>query len=555
MNLSAPEIELPPQSLIWPPQYGPIIRARLSMQTRLKEDRTLQTTALRYYKTHPVEWIEDWCITFDPRLKGMKKVPFVLFPRQREFIEFLVECWSTGESGLTEKCRDVGASWLCVAFSLWLWLFHPGSTIGWGSRKAEYVDDKENPKAIFPKIRQLIRSLPDWMLPVGFDMAKHGTYMKIINPANDASITGEAGDGIGRGGRTTIYFKDESAHYERPEQIEAALGDNTNVQIDISSVNGSANVFYRRRFAKTSMVWRPGAVIPHGFVRVFIFDWRDHPGKTQEWYDARFQKAESEGLAHIHAQEVDRDYAGSVVGVIIPAKLVKAAIDAHKKLASWGNWYEGEKKAAQDIADGGIDRNALVGMTGSVVTTAQHWPGESDDAAAIAIPICVENGYRELYYDSIGVGSGFKAGIKDMQAKPSWPSWIQVMKWNAGSAPLDPDDTVIPGADPKESPTNAEQYSNLKAQSAFRLRSRFVKTYNAVMKGQRYPVDELISLPSDLENVHELEAEISQPVSKSGTNGKTIVDKKPEGSRSPNLFDALNMCNNPTRELSIYDVL
>jgi hypothetical protein len=48
----------------------------------------------------------------------------------------------------------------------------------------------------------------------------------------------EAGDNIGRGGRTLVYFKDESAHYEHPDLIEAALGDNTNVQIDISSVNG-----------------------------------------------------------------------------------------------------------------------------------------------------------------------------------------------------------------------------------------------------------------------------------------------------------------------------
>jgi hypothetical protein len=63
-----------------------------------------------------------------------------------------------------------------------------------------------------------------------------------------STATGEAGDNIGRGGRTLGYFKDESAHYEHRDLIEAALGDNTNVQIDISSVNGLGNVFHRPVF-------------------------------------------------------------------------------------------------------------------------------------------------------------------------------------------------------------------------------------------------------------------------------------------------------------------
>ena len=51
--------------------------------------------------------------------------------------------------------------------------------------------------------------------------------MRIVNPQTGASITGESGDNIGRGGRKLCYFKDESAWYERPEKIEAALADNT----------------------------------------------------------------------------------------------------------------------------------------------------------------------------------------------------------------------------------------------------------------------------------------------------------------------------------------
>jgi len=536
----------------WNPDYDAEIVRRVRGLLRAKNNMHMKTALMAYYRTNLVDWVRDFCVTFDPRLARKNKlIPFIPFPKQIEFLEYLEGLWRDKEGGLTEKCRDIGATWLCCAFSVWLWIFHDGSTIGWGSRKEEYVDDNGNPKAIFPKIRQILENLPRWMLPIGFDMRKNATYMKIINPANGASIIGEAGDNIGRGGRTTIFFKDESAHYERPELIEAALGDNTDVQVDISSVNGSANVFYRRRMA--GEVWKRGEQIAHGKTRVFIFDWRDHPNKTQEWYDSRRARAEAEGLLHVFAQEVDRDYSGSVEGIIIKSEWVRAAIDAHIKLKGLGEWEYADNIAAQDVADGGGDRNALVGRRGSVARLARHWGGEAGDAARIAVPLCGENKMRELYYDSIGVGAGFKVESNRMLSEPSFPKGLRIMKWDASAAPLDPTDPVIQGDD--QSPTNEDQYGNLKAQAWFRLRTRFIKTYKAVTKGEKYDPAELISLPSDLEHLHEIVMELSQPVSKTGTNGKTIVDKKPQGARSPNMADALNMCFNPTREVTIFDVL
>src|SRR6476620_1402069 len=113
-------------------------------------------------------------------------------------------------------------------------------------------------------------------------------FMRIF-AASGESITGESGDDIGRGGRTLIYFKDESAHYEHPESIEAALGDTTRVQIDISSVNGLGNVFHRKREA--GVEWSPGYGVQKGKTNVFIKDWSDHPDKTQAWYREREARA------------------------------------------------------------------------------------------------------------------------------------------------------------------------------------------------------------------------------------------------------------------------
>lgn len=103
------------------------------------ENAEMVIAGINYYKEHPVDFIEDWCYTFDPRNAGtgkLTKIPFILFPRQREFINFLHACLRAEAHGLVEKSRDMGATWLCVAFSVWLFLFEKDATIGWGSRKA-----------------------------------------------------------------------------------------------------------------------------------------------------------------------------------------------------------------------------------------------------------------------------------------------------------------------------------------------------------------------------------------------------------------------------------
>lgn len=539
----------------WPPDYAAEFSRRINMINRLEYDPVLRANVMFFYGNSVegcIAWINDFAVTFDPRNKPPipRLLPFKLFPRQEDLVRFLYSCLNDKESGLIEKCRDMGASWVCVAFTVWLWLFHDGSTIGWGSRKEEYVDKKEDPKAIFPKIRQTLQYLPKWMLPAGYNENTDATYMKIINRANGSTITGEAGNNIGRGGRTTMYFKDESAHYDQPELIEAALGDNTDVQIDISSVNGTGNVFYRRRQA--GEVWTPGSTPTRGRTRVLIMDWRDHPAKTEDWYNLRRIKAEAEGLITNFRQEVDRDYSGSVQGVIIPQEWVKAAIDAHLKL---GIARDGEKVAAQDVADGGGDKNALIMREGVVAMFAQAWGGEADEAARVAIPIARAAGMKQFYWDSPGVGSGFKSEVNRMKNDPENPlppSFI-VLPWNGGSKVLNPEDHIIP--DDPTSPTNEDFFANLKAQAWWMTRTRFYKTYRAVVHGIEYPHEELISISSEIECLHQLTLELSQPIHTTDKKGKTLVDKKPDGNPSPNLADGFVMCYCPTREVSIFDAL
>jgi len=219
-----------------------------------------------HYRANPVDFINDWMMTYDPR-RTPAYLPFLLFPRQVEFVNWVLKLYHNQEDGLVEKSRDMGLTWLCMAVSIYLWTFQEGAKIGFGSHKQDKIDKLGDPDSIFEKGRMILTSLPKVLLPRGFNADKHTPFLKIINPANGSTITGESGDQIGRGGRSSIYWKDESAFYERPLKIEASLSMNSNVKIDISTPNGPGNPFYRKRFS--------------GKIDVFVYDWRDDPRKDE----------------------------------------------------------------------------------------------------------------------------------------------------------------------------------------------------------------------------------------------------------------------------------
>jgi len=294
----------------WAPDYEAVYRERAERLTRLRADPAILPGLKAFYKDHPVEFISDWGMTFDPRQaeRGLPTtIPFLLFPKQAEFIAWLRDKWLARKDGLAEKSRDMGVSWLCVAFAVWMWLHHPGTVVGFGSRKEEYVDDLSDPKSLFWKARQFVNLLPVEFRPSGWNPKKHAPFMTLTNSENGSAIVGEAGDNIGRGNRTSVYFKDESAYYERPESIDAALSQTSNCKIDVSTPNGNGNPFYRKRHG--------------GKIDVFTFHWRDDPRKGPEWY----AKQQNDLDAVVLAQEVDIDYNASTSDAWISGMLVEAA--------------------------------------------------------------------------------------------------------------------------------------------------------------------------------------------------------------------------------------
>jgi hypothetical protein len=285
-------------------------------------------------------------------------------------------------------------------------------------------------------------------------------------------------------------------------------------------------------------------------------DWRHHPGKTQAWYDAKRQKAEDEGLLHNFAKEVDRDYSAAVQGTVIPAAWVRAAIDADKvlQLDDSGTWMAG-----LDVADEGGDTNALALRKGIVLHSITEW-GDRDTGktARLAVDLCANAigplGRIRIQYDAGGVGAGVKGETNRLMEDKLLPKGIRLVQWFGASRVEEPDQRVIPKD--RDTPLNKDFFANLKAQGWWALRRRFELTHKAVTMMQagtpyEYDPDELIVLPSSLPLVWKLVKELSQPTRKETGTGKMLIDKKPDGTKSPNLADAVVMAFFPVKALGL----
>lgn len=460
-----------------------------------------------------IDFINRFCFTFDPRKQTDREMPFELFPKQEEYIRWLWDCYISRKDGIVDKCRGVGYSWLNAAFAVYLLLFQDSVTVSMYTYKADECHKLGDMDTLLEKMIFILDYLPNV-----FKENIEPKHMQIKNPRNGSIIVGKSGDNAGRGGRSSIFFLDECAFYPRAESIEASVSRNSDCKIWGSTHNGTNTLFYRK--------------CSSGINSVFTFDWWEIPLYTQEWFDKEKSKAEAEGTIHVFKQEVERDASASIDNVVCPSDWVNASKrnEEHRS---------GYKIAALDPANEGGDTHGFVIIDGNKpIYCEESGVGDPGDATDLFFWKAIELNCDEFRYDPIGVGAGVKVRLKEIQEK--FPSnhkvnKIKINPWFASGKVLRPKQRNDQGK------MNKELFENAKAQAWWKVREEFRNTARMV-NDKEYDTTEIVSLYGmNTRPLEKMVREISQPQFKLSSSGRTMIDKKPKGTKSPNLADAYVM--------------
>jgi hypothetical protein len=266
----------------------------IKIYQKAKEDKFFSDSLVSLCEKDVVYFINNFIYTYDPRTED-KTLPMILYPFQEDFINKLEENYRAKKSLLVEKSRDMGFSWVILAWLVHHFLFDRGFSAGLASRKQHLVDDLGNMGSLMQRMRFMLNKLPSF-LRKDWDEKKCSKLMMITLDSMGTQITGESGDEIGRGDRKSVYILDEFAFIPRSSVVHAAVSQTSQMLVFGSTPNGKGNEFARLRW-KTDID------------RVTLH-WSKHPKKNQEWYEAQKKLLDEATIA----QELDISYERSTVG-------------------------------------------------------------------------------------------------------------------------------------------------------------------------------------------------------------------------------------------------
>ena len=237
---------------------------------------------------------------------GVRMLPFITWPIQDKFLKKIYDSITDEHDMLTDKSRDMGATYGILIVLLWFWLFSSDFSALIASRKEDLVDKAGSPDCLFWKIDRIMVNLPPWMKP-----RIRRNFAHLENLDNGSVIDGEStNEDLGRGGRRRVIMLDEFAAVTNGDEILSATADTTGCRLFNSTPKGRGNAFATVRFS--------------GKVEVFTLPWWEHPVKargrrqitladgskrwTSPWYEGEVARRTSRKEV---AQELDIDYLAS----------------------------------------------------------------------------------------------------------------------------------------------------------------------------------------------------------------------------------------------------
>lgn len=210
---------------------------------------------------------------------GGGTMPFRLWPAQIDLAWALM----TERRVLILKARQLGISWLCCAYALWLCLFAPGKVV------LLFSQGEVEALELLRRVKALYTRLPAWLRDAVPAIARdnttecgwsNGSHVRSL-PATQKS---------GRSFTASLVILDEAAHLQWADQLYTALKptiDGGGQLVVLSTANGIGNLFHR--------LWTRAVQRLNAFRPIFL-PWWARPGRDADWYARQVAEAAQPAL-------------------------------------------------------------------------------------------------------------------------------------------------------------------------------------------------------------------------------------------------------------------
>ena len=197
-------------------------------------------------------------------------MPFALWPAQVRVLWALM----TTRLVIILKARQLGISWLCCWYALWLCVYQPGKTVLLFSKGQDEANE------LLRRVKVLYERLPEWMRQALRALRKSNT--EELAWANGSRIRSlPASSSAGRSFTASLVVLDEAAFLQFADAIYTALKptiDAGGQLIILSTANGIGNLFHQ--------LWTKAVAGLSTFTAIFL-PWWSRPGRDAAWHAAQ----------------------------------------------------------------------------------------------------------------------------------------------------------------------------------------------------------------------------------------------------------------------------
>ena len=216
----------------------------------------------------PEYFIENYCFAINPDKPPKERVvPFKLWPVQKKLLKQLLTYTDT----FVEKSREMGCSWLTMAFELHQALFTDYFTcLNISRREAEVQDSGCTFHSLMGRIKFMYDHLPKYM-----QLKIHAPFLTFRVIKTGSIIKGESSNkSAGRDTQYKMIFVDEAAHIDCFAEM-------------YKSCRNSSDCLFLNSTPPTDPFDNKYVEIKNmtasGYTQL-RFNWREHPEKDQAWY-------------------------------------------------------------------------------------------------------------------------------------------------------------------------------------------------------------------------------------------------------------------------------
>lgn len=229
-------------------------------------------------------FVDSYCTIYDA--SAGEWVPFRLWPAQLDAAETLVNNLLV----ILLKARQLGLTWLVLAFALWLMLFRPAATVLLFSRR-----DDEAVHLLDDRLKGLYRRLPEWM-HVREILGDSAHTWQLSNGSEARAFPTTAGDSY----TATLAIVDEADLVPDLGQLMRAVK---------PTIDGGGRMVLLSRSDKSrpqsdfKRIYRAARLGQNSWRPVFL-PWHARPERDAGWYEAQKRDivSRSGSLDDLHEQ-------------------------------------------------------------------------------------------------------------------------------------------------------------------------------------------------------------------------------------------------------------